>query len=396
MRIALFTETFLPKLDGIVNTLCYLLEYLQREGHEAIVIAPEGGPSEYAGAKVIGLPGAPFPLYPELKMISPIITVREEIEAFKPDVIHVAHPIALGLIGLKHSKQLGIPVVASYHTDLSGFAEQWGLGIFSEPLWAYMRWVHNQADLNLCPSRATMKILEDRSFERLRVWTRGVDTERFNPGHKSQEWRERLSDGHPDAPLLLFVGRLSAEKRVEWVKDVLQAIPGARLAVVGDGPAGDTVREYFAGTPTHFTGFLTGQDLSHAYASADLFVFPAMNETLGNVLLESMASGVPVIGAAAGGPLDIVLNDETGYLVDPDSQQAFVDAAKRIIENPEKHARMRVRSREHAEANNWDSVFKLLMDDYKDVASKKKQPGPAIMLQETIKRAFDGDLRPPL
>ncbi len=396
MRIALFTETFLPKLDGIVNTLCYLLEYLEREGHDAIVVAPEGGPSNYAGAKVIGLPGAPFPLYPELKMISPIITVREEIEAFKPDVIHVAHPIALGLIGLKHAKQLGIPVVASYHTDLSGFAEQWGLGIFSEPLWAYMRWVHNQADLNLCPSKATMEILADRSFERLRVWTRGVDTKRFNPAYQSQEWRKRLSEGNPEAPLLLFVGRLSAEKRVEWVKDVLLSIPDARLAIVGDGPAGEQIREHFAGTPTHFTGFLTGDELSHAYASADLFVFPAMNETLGNVLLESMASGVPVLAAAAGGPLDIVLNDETGYLVDPNSRQGFVEAAQKIILNPEKHAQMRSKARAHAEANSWDSVFKLLMADYADVAAKKKQPGPVVMMQETIRRAFDGDLRPPV
>lgn len=185
MRIAFFTEVFLPKVDGIVNTMTYLLRYLEERGHQAIVFAPEGGSNRFGSFPVVRLPGRPFPLYPELTLISPAINVESELLAFQPDLVHLVNPIALGLAGLRHANRLELPVVASYHTDVPGFAEQWGLGLFNEPIWAYLRWIHNQADLNLCPSHETMTMLQEHDFWNLKLWTRGVDTDRFHPEHRS-------------------------------------------------------------------------------------------------------------------------------------------------------------------------------------------------------------------
>jgi glycosyltransferase involved in cell wall biosynthesis len=243
------------------------------------------------------------------------------------------NPVLLGISGQRYARNVGIPVIASFHTDLSGFAEKWGLGMFSEPIWGYLRWIHNQADLNVCPSHATADELTRQGFENVRVWPRGVDTEQYHPEHRSQEWRERLSSGQPDAPLLLYVGRLSVEKRIKWIRPVLDLLPEARLAIIGDGPERAELEEYFAGTPTVFPGFLRGHDLAQAYASADLFVFPAANETLGNVVLEAMASELPVVAAGSGGPLDLVADGETGILFDSEDPPALVEAVARLVED---------------------------------------------------------------
>ncbi|MEJ2150196.1 MAG: glycosyltransferase family 1 protein [Chloroflexota bacterium] len=365
MRIALFTEVFLPKWDGVVNTLSHLLEHLERRGHQSVLFAPEGGPDQYAGTPIVGFPGYPFPLYPELKMVvPPYLNVHEQLEAFQPDLIHLINPVLLGISGQRYAHKVGIPVIASFHTDLGGFAEKWGLGMFSEPIWGYLRWIHNQADLNVCPSHATAEVLVGQGFENVQVWPRGVDTVQYRPEHRDPAWRERLGVDGPDAPLLLYVGRLSVEKRIKWIRPVLDLLPEARLAIVGDGPERLELEEYFAGTPTTFPGFLRGRDLAQVYASADLFVFPAANETLGNVVLEAMASGLPVVAAGSGGPLDLVSDGETGILFDPDDPQALVEATVRLLHDRALARRYGAAGRLHAEARTWAATLDTLLDYY--------------------------------
>lgn len=364
MRIAFFTETFLPKVDGIVNTLCHLLDHLARRGHASVLFAPAGGPMRYAKTPVIGLTGYPFPLYPELKLVPPYLDVVNLLKTFKPDMVHLVNPVSLGLVGLRHARHLGLPVVASYHTDIPGFIEQWGFDLFADPIWTYLRWIHNQADLNLCPSRATLGELERREFKRLKVWSRGVDPMLFHPDFRTPEWRYRLSGGRPDAPLLLFVGRLSLEKRIDWLRPVLAAYPQARLAIVGDGPARPDLERHFAGTPTLFTGYLRGQELARAYAAADIFVFPAANETFGNVILEAMASRLPVVAAAAGGPLDFVVDGENGLLFASDDRSDMVRAVGQLIEDPFYARRLGKEGRARAEARSWPAVLDGLLEDY--------------------------------
>jgi glycosyltransferase involved in cell wall biosynthesis len=372
MRIAFFTETFLPKIDGVVNTLCYLLDHLAARGHASLLFAPEGGPTRYAHTPVIGLAGIPFPLYPELKLVPPHVDVSRRLATFQPDLIHVINPFSLGVVGLNKARALQVPVVASYHTDIPGFAARWGLGLFREPLWAYLRWLHNQANLNLCPSRVTQKELEAQGIQQTKIWSRGVDTQRFNPDQHSLAWRLRLSRGRPEAPLLLYVGRLSPEKRVDWLRPMLAALPQVRLAIVGDGPARPELERLFAHTPTVFTGYLQGNDLARAYAAADIFVFPAANETLGNVVLEAMASGLPVVAARSGGVLDNVVDGETGLLFEPESQEALVAAVSQLVADERYTQKLGMASRAWVQNRSWASVLDGLLADYANLVDSRR------------------------
>ncbi|MBW7883300.1 MAG: glycosyltransferase family 1 protein [Caldilineaceae bacterium] len=371
MRIAIFTETFLPKTDGIVNTLCHLFDHLAARAQDSILFAPDGGPLRYANTAVVGLPGIPFPLYPELKLVPPLVDVSRHLHRFKPDLIHVVNPVSLGLLGLRQARRLGIPAIASYHTDVPGFAARWGLGWCYEPLVRYFRWVHNQADLTLCPSHATLRTLASQGYERLRVWSRGVDEQRFHPRHRSLAWRHRLCEGQVDKPLLLYVGRLSPEKRIDWIQAVLQRLPEARLAIVGDGPARPHLHRVFAGLPVHFTGYLHGHDLACAYAAADVFVFPAANETLGNVVLEAMASGLPVVAPKAGGVQDHVDGGVTGLLFAPESINDLVAAVSYLVRDPNMARRMGERGRQVVENRSWKQILDGLLDDYAAVVQRR-------------------------
>ncbi len=367
MRIALFTEVFLPKIDGVVNTLCRLLEHLAQREHTAILFAPSGGPDWYAGTPVIGLPALPLPFYPELRLVPPTVDVRDHLVAFEPDLIHVFNPVSLGVAGLRHAHEMGIPVAASYQTDLPGFIARWGLGAVSEWMWEFLRWVHDQADLNFCPSHFTLQELERRGFRNLRVWGRGVDTERFHPRHADPKWRARLSGGQPDAPVILTVGRLAPEKRVSMLRPLADALPQARLAIVGDGPARRMLEHQFAGTPTVFTGYLRGADLAAAYASADIFVLTSANETFGNVVLEAMASGLPVVVPDSGGQLDYLQHEVNGLIYDAEDSEALIAQVARLVDDPLLARRLGAIGRACAEARRWEHVLDGLIADWETI-----------------------------
>ncbi|MFN2145875.1 MAG: glycosyltransferase, partial [Anaerolineales bacterium] len=195
MRIAIFTETFLPKVDGIVVKVCRLLEHLQEHGHEAVVFAPSGSPKTYAGAMVHSITSMSVPFYPEMSISPPWAFVDRTINKFKPDLIHLVNPVSLGLAGLRVAKLYHVPVLASYHTDVPGFAEYWNLGFLSESIYRYARWIHNRVDLNVCPSEFTRNQLIEHNFQRVEIWRGGVDIELYNPAKRSEEMRKRLSDG---------------------------------------------------------------------------------------------------------------------------------------------------------------------------------------------------------
>ena len=360
MRIAIFTETFLPKVDGIVTRLKHTVEYLQKFGNEVCVFCPEGGLTEYKGAKVQGVSGFPLPLYPELKLALPRPSIREAIEAFKPDLIHVVNPAVLGLGGIYYSKSLNIPLVASYHTHLPKYLEHYNLGMLEGVLWELLKAMHNKAALNLCTSTAMQTELVAHDIERVEVWQRGVDTDLFRPELRSDEMRSHLSQGHPDAPILIYIGRLSAEKEIDRIKPVLEATPGARLALVGDGPYREELEAHFAGTPTHFVGYLAGEELAAAYASADAFIFPSRTETLGLVLLEAMAAGCPVVAADAGGIPDIVTNGVNGFMFDPTDEQGAITATQKLLGMRAERELLRQNARVEAERWGWEGATRQL------------------------------------
>ncbi|MEM8505930.1 MAG: glycosyltransferase family 1 protein [Cyanobacteria bacterium P01_D01_bin.1] len=369
MRIAIFTETFLPKVDGIVTRLKHTVEYLQSFGNEVCVFCPEGGLTEYKGAKVQGVSGFPLPLYPELKLALPRPSMREAIEAFNPDLIHVVNPAVLGLGGIYYSKSLDIPLVASYHTHLPKYLEHYNLGMLEGVLWELLKAMQNQAAINLCTSTAMQQELTEHAIERVEVWQRGVDTELFRPELRSEEMRSRLTQGHPDSPILIYIGRLSAEKEIDRIKPVLESIPDARLALVGDGPYREELEQHFEGTATNFVGYLAGEELGAAYASADAFIFPSRTETLGLVLLEAMAAGCPVIAANAGGIPDIVTNGVNGFMFDPTDEQGAITATRKLLGMKAERELLRQNARVEAERWGWEGATRQLERFYVEVLS---------------------------
>ena len=370
MRIALFTETFLPKIDGIVTRLRHTVDHLQRNGDQVLVFSPDGGLKEHKGAKIHGIKGIPLPLYPELKLAIPTPKIRKKLERFKPDLVHVVNPAVLGVGGIYYAKTMNIPLVASYHTHLPQYLQHYGLGSLEGLLWELLKLGHNQAKLNLCTSTAMVNELVTHGIERVDLWQRGVDTEMFQPHLASKQMRSRLSNGHPEHPLLLYVGRVSPEKQIDQIKPVLEAIPDAHLAIVGDGPHREVLETHFAGTQTHFIGYLQGLELASAFASADAFIFPSRTETLGLVLLEAMAAGCPVVAANSGGIPDIVTNGVNGYLFDPLDPNGAITATQRLLAAKEEREQLRMNARKEAEKWGWSAATLQLRSYYQAVLNE--------------------------
>ncbi len=369
MKIAFFTETFLPKVDGIVTRLTKTIEYLVKNGDDVIVFCPEGSPNNYKGAKIIGVAAMPLPLYPELKLGLPGPAVSEALEEFQPDLIHVVNPAVLGLGGIWLAKTNNIPLIASYHTHLPKYLEHYGMGMLEPLLWELLKAAHNQALLNLCTSTAMVNELESKGIRRTALWQRGVDTNSFKPEYRNQTMRAKLLGKYPDTgSLLIYVGRLSAEKQIERIKPVLENIPDASLALVGDGPYRNQLEKIFENTKTNFIGYLAGEELASAYASGDIFLFPSSTETLGLVLLEAMAAGCPVIGANKGGIPDIINDGINGCLYDPDQEdngkESLIAATKKILQDNSKKERMRIAARTEAEKWDWNQATLQLKNFY--------------------------------
>ena len=265
------------------------------------------------------------------------------------------------LASIFYARTMSIPLVMSYHTHLPMYARNY-LGFIpgiEKLAWELLRFAHSRADLTLCTSPPMKEELEENGIPRVEVWRKGIDTERFNPEFKNEEMRKVMTDGNPDDFLMVYVGRLGAEKRIKDVRDILEKMPNARFAVVGKGPQMEELQSYFEGTKTVFLGQRSGDELSQAFASADAFIMPSDSETLGFVVLESMASGVPVVGCKAGGIPSIISHEKDGFLVDTGDIDGYV---KRLQQLEDKKFRddMGKVARTEAERWGWEAATSVL------------------------------------
>ena len=384
MRVALITENFLPKLDGVTRTNAMLLEHVQRREHQAIVFGPEGSPRRYAGARVVPVHGIPLPFYPELRMLFPRRNVGRRLARFKPDIVHLADPMLLGLAGLYWAQRIAVPVVAAYHTNLAEYATHFRLGMLEQPIWAYRRFLHNQCAATLCPSPSTARMLQSQGFERVHIWPRGVDSVLFTPTQRSEERRRELG-ATADTKLLLYVGRISHEKNVLILAQAYRALARAdvRLVVVGDGPGRADLEAALKGLPVTFTGYLAGEALAKTYAAADLFVFPSTTETFGQVVQEAMASGLPVIGCDAEGVCDLVQPGITGLLTRPKDAADFTAAIRALLDDPTRMLAMGAAARAWALTRSWTEVMDDLLALYSEIiCSPTTPPDPELAPDE--------------
>ncbi|MEM6431747.1 MAG: glycosyltransferase [Deinococcota bacterium] len=365
MRITYFTETFLPKIDGIVTRLTRTLEQLSELGHEALVFAPHNPPASYAGHNVIKVPGIAFrPWYPELILGMPRPRLGRELDDFSPDVVHVLNPVILGMWGTAIAKQRNLPLLASFHTDLPKYVGHLKLGFLRPLSHTWIRDVHNQAHVNLCTSQPMVDAAKNLGIKRLRLWPKAVDTVRYHPKYRSDSMRARLTDGQPDAKLMVYVGRLSHEKRLEWLLPAVRTLKGVKLAFVGSGPAEASLKKRFAGTSTSFIGYLSGDDLAAAYATADVFAFPSDTETLGFVAMEAMASAVPVVAANAGGIPDVVEDGVNGLLFQPGDTDDLTQKLEQLLFNESLRTHLATAARASTEAWGWRASTETLVGYY--------------------------------
>lgn len=371
MRVALFTDTFLPKVDGITTVICLLLDHLAQRGVESIIFAPRTGQIDhYNQTRVVTAPGLPFPYYPDLTMALPTRHTFRELKAFKPQVIHFVHPTIFGLAAYVVVKQMDIPTLVSYHLDYGRVARHYQVGPFNagfiEPIANFLtRQIMNHADYNLAPSRLIQqRVREIGVTAEVGLWRRGVDVDKFHPRYADAAMREQLADGHADDVLLLYVGRLSAEKQLHHLRAVLEQVPGTRLALVGDGPARAELEAYFAGTRTKFMGYIQGEALSQVYASADVFVFPSALESFGLVVIEAMAAGLPVVASRVGGVMDVIDEGRSGYTFDPGDVTALVEAVRRITRDRACIEDMGQTARAFAETQTWPAMMDEVIEHY--------------------------------
>ena len=374
MRIALVTESFLPDVNGVAHSVVRTAEHLVRRGHDPIVIAPQPPPALRdvvvdVPYPVVRIPSVPMPGYPQIRLGLPSPALTGILRAHGTQVVHLASPFVLGAWGAAAAKALKLPTIAVYQTDVAAYARAYGVSMTEGAAWRWIRTVHNSAARTLVPSNESATALAAHGVQRVSLWRRGVDDERFHPRHRSAGLRRALaSDGEV---LVGFVGRLAVEKQVDLLAETSR-LPGVRLVVVGDGPAAGTLRRALP-TAT-FVGARHGDQLARIYASLDVFAHTGPYETFGQAIQEAMASGLPVVAPAAGGPLDLVRDGRTGMLVPPFEAAGFTAAIAALAQDPEKRAAFGAAGRVAIEGRTWAAVGDELIDHYEDALRVVERP----------------------
>ncbi|SNT43601.1 phosphatidylinositol alpha 1,6-mannosyltransferase [Rhodococcoides kyotonense] len=353
-------------MNGVTNSILRMLEHLERNGHDAMVVAPDN-PAGKPRADVLHgripvhrVPAVMVPKVSSLPVGVPGPGLTATIREFEPDVVHLASPFLLGAGGLAAANRLNVPAVAVYQTDVAGFAESYGLGLTSKAAWRWTRRVHRGAARTLAPSSSAVEALESHGVPRVHRWARGVDAVRFAPSARRESVRREWSS---DGKLIVgFVGRLAPEKHVERLASIADDV---QLVVVGDGPERPALEKLMPSAI--FLGQLGGDELAQAYASFDVFVHPGEHETFCQAVQEALASGIPVIGPDAGGPRDLISHCRNGYLLPVDRFAELLPSAVAALKSPVARARFGEAARKSVLHRTWPAICDELLGHYGDV-----------------------------
>ncbi|MEJ1199721.1 MULTISPECIES: glycosyltransferase family 4 protein [unclassified Streptomyces] len=370
MRVVIVTESFPPDVNGVAHCALQTARHLVDRGHDCVVVAPATAPGTEADTSaacpLVRIPSLPLPGYPQVRVALPSRRVAAAIAEHRADLVHLASPFVLGVRGMAAAARLGVPAVAVYQTDLAGYARTY-MGAGEAAAWRRIRSVHSAADLTLAPSGAALRDLRAHGVPRVSLWPRGVDTVRFRPDRRDEALRRELAS---NGELIVgYVGRLAPEKQVELLAGVC-GLDGVRVVVVGDGPSRPGLEQALPGAL--FLGRRTGDDLARLFASLDVFAHTGPFETFCQTVQEAMASGVPVVAPAAGGPLDLVAHGRTGLLVPPRDAAAVRDAVWSLAADPALRTVYGAAGRAAVEGRTWAAVGDRLIGHYTDVLATRK------------------------
>ena len=353
MRIAIVAEKTRTCEKDFASTLDQVTNHLAARGHSLLLFASEDLAWTGKNVQKVELPHFVLPLVSEPKMVAPLSVRREmrrQLRVFQPDVVHLMNPCFLGLLGLREARRLEAPVVASYHREIAGWPPPYQSSPVDDIRWAYLRWIYNRTDVSLCPSKFTRFQLQLEGFKGIKVWSPGVNVALFHPHRRDAMWRDRLSGGSPDQPLLLYTGDSHSNNGLAVLCDMLDRVEGVRLAIAGKGVGDDEVQNSFEGTNATLVKPLDGLDLARAYAS----------------ILEGMASGVPVVAAATGAGMELVSDCDRGFLYWPDDAEDLAEAIRLFLSYRDCGRRLGSRARTYAESQSWSKVVGRLLAYYED------------------------------
>ena len=370
LRVLVVSESFLPQVNGVTNSVRRVLEHLAAEGHVAELVAPTG-PASYAGFPVTVARGASLPFYRDFRIgLETRRRLRFVMQRFRPDVVHLASPATLGHQAARVAQELGIPAVAVYQTDLVGFALRYGIAGGPRAMARLTTRIHGRVARTLAPSSASMRQLADLGVADTHLWPRGVDLEAFHPGRRDDAVRDRIA---PDGRLLVgYVGRLAAEKELDLLVH-LHADPRFRLVLVGGGPEEGRLRRLLP--DAHFAGVLHGAELGAVYASLDVFVHTGRHETFCQSAQEALASGVPVVAPRSGGPVDVVADEVAGFLYSPGDVGELGGFVDRLVDDALLRRRVSRAARLSVADRSWRAVNDALVDHYREVSGVPARAG---------------------
>lgn len=359
MRIAFVTETFPPELNGVSLTVERTVRHLRARGHAVELLRPrQAGEDALDSDEELRTAGCPIPMYPDLRIgLASMSTIQRHFQRTRPQLVHVATEGPLGWAALRAARALHLPVTSDFRTNFHQYSRYYGLGWFAPVVHDALRRFHNRAQLTFVPTQAVRRELAAAGFERLEVVGRGVDTTQFAPGRRSDALRRQWNA--EDGPVLLYVGRLAAEKNVTLALCAFEAVrlrmPAARMVVVGDGPMRRKLEAEFPAA--HFAGVQRGEALARHYASADLFLFPSLSDTFGNVTLEALASGLPVVAFDTAAAADHVEDCDSGLLAPVGDEKAFIASACSLAWQHRQLGSVRDHARRAALKAQWPDVL---------------------------------------
>lgn len=383
MKIAYFADTFTPEVNGVTNTLTKLSSYLEKREIEHAFFVPD-----YDGKRMIvqerhqdkksiyRFGGFKVNIAPNSCLAFPRTReIFDLCDEFSPDLVHVISEFGIGFKGMKYATSRKLPLVMSYHTDYYKYLNYYNLNTLESILDLYLKWFHSFPQRTLVPSKFTLEQLNKKDYKNLGIWSRGIDTGKFNTGFRSDKVRESLGIG--DKFAFLFVGRLSPEKGLHMLLHAIETInnrfPGKAVFVfTGDGPYAENIRQSGFDN-VRMTGFQTGEELSKIYASCDCFAFPSSTETFGNAPLEAMASGLPVVGINSGGVTEFLIHGYNSLLCEKDNLDTFTDHLIEVMENKQLHSLLKINGLHSARSRDWDVVFDGLLDEYHEVMKERTQ-----------------------